>query len=148
MQAERLRFVVRPVVAVHDRLVGIDVVREDDIPVLPFQCQADQSDAGEEFGGFRAGVAVSRGCSREAIGPFCEAFQQQAVARSDLMMLEERPDPGAVSEVAAWFAGRRIRADVGVDCFAESVELNRDFVSRLGLRFSRRPKAVGFGKKS
>lgn len=36
---------------VHFQLVGVDVVGEEDFPVLFFECEADEADAREEFGG-------------------------------------------------------------------------------------------------
>ena len=43
--------VLRPIVAIHLRLVGIDIVRKDNVPALVLQCEPYETDARKEFRG-------------------------------------------------------------------------------------------------
>ena len=47
--------IFRPVVAVHLRLVVVDVVRKDDVPALFLQCEPYETDAGKELRRAHAG---------------------------------------------------------------------------------------------
>ena len=87
----------RPIVAVHFRFVGVDVVRKDNLPALMLQSEPHQTNAREEFDGKRATAAV-RSRHGEAIAARVEPFQRQFVARADLVVLEETADPSSAPE--------------------------------------------------
>jgi hypothetical protein len=123
--------VVGPVVAVHLGLVVVDVVGEDDLPVLTFQGKADEADAGEELGGagfsYVGTVSVS-----QSVFAFAKSLENYFGIGGYMVVFVEATDGAAVAEKAAGFAGFGVAADVGNDRFVQAVEENLDAGCRRG----------------
>jgi hypothetical protein len=112
-----------PVVSVHLRFVGIDVVGECDTPSLSFQGEPDKPNPRKKL---RGGESSRSDCSisvdRKSISTVAESFKSQFIPGADAVVFEEAANPFPAAEEIPGCAGFCIRTNIGADALVQAVK--------------------------